>query len=298
MKLHRELTDLLAKIGPPGAFATRTTAAPEALRLEVRGVGPVRLPVTRARGRRLCGIARPARYGLGDRTLLDPGVRDTWEIARSRVKIDQRKWKQTLLPELERIRRGLGLPEECRLSAELHNMLVYEPGQFFLPHQDTEKQDGMIGSLVVLLPSDHKGGSMVQHHDEKVSFRGSREKLTLIAFYADCRHEVRPVKEGYRVVLTFNLRAERGTAGVSSSPAADVIEPLTRAVGEYFETPPSHLVERPAVPRFRLPPRPSEHPAGTRLAASQERGRRPRRGVAGGCPAARLRDFPGPGGGA
>ena len=240
--MHRELTDLLAKIGPPGAFATRTTAAPDALRLEVRGVGPVRLPVTRARARRLCGIARPARYGLGDRTLLDPGVRDTWEIARSRVKIDQRKWKQTLLPELERIRRGLGLPGECRLSAELHNMLVYEPGQFFLPHQDTEKQDGMIGSLVVLLPSDHKGGSIqVQHHDEKVSFRGSREKLTLIAFYADCRHEVRPVKEGYRVVLTYNLRAEGGTAGVSSSPAADVIEPLTRPVGEYFETPPPTL---------------------------------------------------------
>ena len=100
----------------------------------------------------------------------------------------------------------------------------------------------MIGSLVVLLPSDHKGGSIqVQHHDEKVSFRGSREKLTLIAFCADCRHEVRPVKEGYRVVLTYNLRAERGTAGISFSPAADVIEPLTRAVGEYFETPPPTL---------------------------------------------------------
>ena len=237
--MSRELTDLLAEISPPGAFATRTTAAPDALRLEVRGVGRVALPVTRARARRLCGVARPARYGLEDRTLFDPGVRDTWEIARSRIKIDQRQWKQTLLPELERMRRGLGLPEECRLSAELHNMLVYEPGQFFLPHQDTEKQDDMIGSLVVLLPSDHKGGSIqVEHHDEKVSFRGSREKLTLIAFYADCRHEVRPVKEGYRVALTYNLRAEGGGAGISSPPAAEVTEPLVRAVGQYFEMPP------------------------------------------------------------
>ena len=235
--MSRELTDLLAEISPPGAFATRTTAAPDALRLEVRGVGRVALPVTRARARRLCGVARPARYGLEDRTLLDPGVRDTWEIARSRIKIDQRHWKQTLLPELERMRRGLGLPEECRLSAELHNMLVYEPGQFFLPHQDTEKQDDMIGSLVVLLPSDHKGGSIqIEHHDEKVSFKGSREKLTLIAFYADCRHEVRPVKEGYRVALTYNLRAQGGT-GISSPPPAEVTEPLTRAVGQYFETP-------------------------------------------------------------
>ena len=235
--MSRELTDLLAGISSPGAFAARATAAPDALRLEVRGVGRVALPVTRARARRLCGVARPARYGLEDRTLYDPGVRDTWEIARSRIKIDQRHWKQTLLPELERMRRGLGLPEECRLSAELHNMLVYEPGQFFLPHQDTEKQDDMIGSLVVLLPSDHKGGSIqIEHHDEKVSFRGSREKLTLIAFYADCRHEVRPVKEGYRVALTYNLRAQGGT-GISSPPPAELTEPLTRAVGQYFETP-------------------------------------------------------------
>ncbi len=237
--MRRELTDLLAKISPPGAFAARTTAAPDALRLEVRGVGRVALPVTRARARRLCGVARPARYGLQDQTLLDPGVRDTWEIARSRIRIDQRRWKQTLLPELERIRRGLGLPEDCRLSAALHNMLVYEPGQFFLPHQDTEKQDGMIGSLVVLLPSDHKGGSIqVEHHDEKVSFRGSREKLTLIAFYADCRHEVRPVKEGYRVALTYNLRATGGGAGVPSPPAEDATRGLARALGKYLETPP------------------------------------------------------------
>ena len=36
--MSQKLTDLLANISAPGAFAARTTAAPGALRLEVRGV--------------------------------------------------------------------------------------------------------------------------------------------------------------------------------------------------------------------------------------------------------------------
>ena len=95
-----------------------------------------------------------------------------------------------------------------------------------------------------------------------MSFRGSREKLTLIAFYADCRHEVRPVKEGYRVALTYNLRAEGGGAGISSPPAAEVTEPLVRAVGQYFEMPPPDPWRDLPCRRSRLSPRPSVHQRG------------------------------------
>ena len=70
--------------GPEGAGLP--VGEDEDLRLEVRGVGPIELPVTEAQARRLCEIARPARYGSGELTLLDPAVRDTWEIPKSRVK--------------------------------------------------------------------------------------------------------------------------------------------------------------------------------------------------------------------
>lgn len=89
-------------------------------------------------------------------------------------------------------------------------MLVYGPGQFFVSHQDSEKGDDMIGTLVVILPSAFTGGAMViEHHDEQVSFRAASGKLTFIAFYADCRHQVRPVTAGYRVVFTYNLMVAR-----------------------------------------------------------------------------------------
>ena len=105
------------------------------------------------------------------------------------------------------------MPDGAKLRAELHNLLVYGPGQFFAPHQDSEKADGMIGSLVVLLRSDSKGGALaIEHHDEKVSYRGSPNQLVLVAFYADCRHEVRPVTSGYRAALTFNLVPRYGSS--------------------------------------------------------------------------------------
>jgi hypothetical protein len=78
--------------------------------------------------------------------------------------------------------------------------------QFFLAHQDSEKDDSMVGTLVVTLPSSYAGGElMVGHNEEWKAYRGSKTALSLVAFYADCRHEVLRVTSGYRITLTYNL---------------------------------------------------------------------------------------------
>jgi len=243
----------LAEIDAPGHFAVRRQVPADDLQLEVRGVGPVSLPVTEAQARALCTVARPARYGRGERTLRDPSVRDGHVVAKSRVKVDRRRWNPILRAELERIRHELGLPEGCRLEAELHDLLVYGPGQFFLPHQDAEKRDDMIGSLVVLLPSAFSGGSLVvRHHDERMTVRGSRSKLSLVAFYADCEHEVRPVRSGYRVALTYHLSAKGRARPAAPPPGAS--ERLADAVRAHFETPtpPRWHGDAPGSPPDRL----------------------------------------------
>ncbi|MGH8239740.1 MAG: 2OG-Fe(II) oxygenase, partial [Steroidobacteraceae bacterium] len=233
----RELAESLARIGAQGSFATRRSVPPGDLKLEVQGVGRIRLPIAATTARKLCAVARPARHGYKDQTRLDPRVRDTREIAKNRISIDQPRWQKTLAPELERIRRDLGLPEGCRLKAQLHNLLIYAPGQFFVTHQDSEKADDMIGTLVVSLPTQFTGGTMIiEHHDETLRVGGSDRHLTFVAFYGDCRHEVRPVKKGYRVVLTYNLIAE-SDATAAGTPAAST-EALTRCVREFFERSP------------------------------------------------------------
>src|SRR6266508_3397133 len=104
------LAVLVAGATEAEAFSAARTAPTAGLQLEVRGVGPIKLPVSQAQARQLCLLGRPARYGRGEQTLLDRGIRDTWEIPKSRVKIDRRRWDQTLLPVLDRLGHDLGLP--------------------------------------------------------------------------------------------------------------------------------------------------------------------------------------------
>jgi hypothetical protein len=231
----------LLKLSPQSSFACRLTVPAESLSLEVNGVGKIRLPVTANRAKTLIKVARKAPFGRKDKTLTDPAVRDAWEIAKSRVRIDKRIWSKALNPALLQIGDRLGL-SEGELKADLYKMLIYEPGQFFVPHRDSEKDDDMIATLVVVLPSEHHGGTLVIEHQDTVKrFQSNRlasDKLGLFAFYADCRHELRPVTDGYRIVLTYNLSYKK--AARKSRPKAKTQLPLPvnnqlqQALGSYL----------------------------------------------------------------
>ena len=143
---RERLAALLVRASGDGSFSAARTAPTGDLQLEVRGVGPIELPVPPTQARALCEVARPGRYGRGEQTLTDRRMRDMWEVPKSRVKLDKRRWNDTLLPVLERLGRDLGIPEGCTLRAETHSMLVYGPSQFFVEHQDSEKDDDMVGT--------------------------------------------------------------------------------------------------------------------------------------------------------
>jgi hypothetical protein len=121
------------------------------------------------------------------------------------------------------------------LKAELHSMLVYARGQFFAPHQDSEKDDAMVGSLVVGLPSVYKGGALqVRHQGRSRTYRGSKAALSFVAFYADCRHEVRPVSSGHRIVLTYNLLLEADAADAGSDLDPELVVGVSGCMEEHF----------------------------------------------------------------
>jgi hypothetical protein len=161
---------------------------------------------------------------------MDLSVRNTWEITPDQVTLTGLDW-DAILAE---VRDELGLPARVRLRAEPHALLVYGKGQFFLPHQDSEKDDTMIGTLVVSLPSSHTGGELViEHNDKTVVYQASATEVSVAAFYADCRHEVKPVRTGYRVTFTCNLLLDSGPAGeVPAEPSSEAARYLT----EHFTT--------------------------------------------------------------
>ncbi|MFS8065308.1 MAG: 2OG-Fe(II) oxygenase [Byssovorax sp.] len=244
-----EVTAALAAIEAKGAFATELACSSDDLHLEVEGVGAIRFPISAATARKLCAVARPAPFGRRGETLRDASVRDTGEIAASQIKIDARSWRRTLEPQLAIIRRHLGVPDGGKLTAVLDKMLVYGPGQFFASHQDSERADDMVGSLAVELPSRHEGGAfVVEHRGEKKVFRGAARgvlDLSLLAFYADCHHEVKPVDSGYRITLTYHLLFHGGPGDRGPVPLS-AVERLTASVKAYFATPVAPTYSRSA----------------------------------------------------
>ncbi len=75
---------------------------------------------------------------------------------------------------------------------------------------------------------------MLEHHDEKMLVRGSSNRLTFVAFYADCHHEVRPIRQGHRIALTYNLILE-GDATAAHTPGL-LTEALAQSIRKFFET--------------------------------------------------------------
>ena len=81
---------------------------------------------------------------------------------------------------------------------------------YLQPHRDTEKVDGMFGTLVLQLPSDYEGGLLrVCHSGEEQIFDFSGlngiSGFHYAAFYADCQHELCKVTKGYRLCFVYNL---------------------------------------------------------------------------------------------
>src|SRR5205823_10128035 len=117
-------------------------------------------------------------------------------------------WNAAVADATRRAAHELGLPAE-QVEARLYKLLVYEKGGFFLPHRDSEKHDGMVASLIVVLANPFEGGALVVRHGamhQTLPFeQAAQGKVSCYAaFYADCEHEVKRVTHGVRLCLTYN----------------------------------------------------------------------------------------------
>ncbi|KAF7316573.1 Fe2OG dioxygenase domain-containing protein [Mycena indigotica] len=86
------------------------------------------------------------------------------------------------------------------------------PGSFFKSHKDTPRGRSMVGSLVIVLPTEHRGGQLNLSHgknsftfDSAVRVAGGSGSIAYVAFFSDVTHAVEPVVSGHHVTLTYNL---------------------------------------------------------------------------------------------
>ena len=232
---HNKLLDALSRVDRPGEVCTWGDRPLTMPGLEVSGLGAVRLPLGTAQARKLIKLARQAPYGKGTETVVDTNVRRVWELDPGQFQLTNPKWDDLVAAILQDVQRALGL-EDRKLAAHLYKLLVYEKGSFFLPHRDGEKLDRMVATLVIALPSEYEGGELIVSHDgrqHEIVFTGAAagHELSYAAFYADCQHEVRPVRSGFRLCLTYNVtlaetRGKQGIAAPSYGAAAAAIGKL------------------------------------------------------------------------
>ena len=211
--MQQAIEKLLLSVDRPGDFCAHGRLLAPMPRLNVKGAGALSFPVPEAQVRALIAVAERAPYGKGPATVVDRTVRDCRQIDAARIRLAGAGWPDTFDRVLSAAADGLGCPVD-RLDAQLYKLLIYEPGGFFAPHRDTEKADGMIATLSISLPVAGAGGEIVVRHrgrERTIDMTAAEpSELAFAAFYADCEHEVRPVTEGYRLSLVFNLCLRAG----------------------------------------------------------------------------------------
>ena len=203
-----KLLNSLRSVERPGDFCVGGIQEVFMPTIDVDGVGRIAFPILPVQAERLAAIAEAAPYGRGEETVVDREVRTTWQIDSAKVRIGGRHWDKTLAGLVADIALGLGVSEP--VAADFYKLLVYDTGSFFVDHRDTEKAPGMFATMVLVLPSTHSGGELVIKHLGREVVLDPRpeepSEIGFAAFYADCVHEVRPVKTGCRLTLVYNLR--------------------------------------------------------------------------------------------
>lgn len=228
--LFPKLLHVLRQIDRPGSFAVGGSDPALLPGLEIADLGPLGLPLTAKQAKELKKHCEQAPYGKGQETLVDTSVRRVWRLTPDRFMLTNPDWNRFLEQTVQKVQTGLGL-ENQKLESHLYDLLLYEPGSFFLPHRDGEKLDRMVATLVIVLPSSFAGGELIVRHegDEKVFDFGGAEsnfRIHYAAFYADCEHEIRPLRAGHRLCLVYNLTLAKAKKNILAPRVAEPIEAL------------------------------------------------------------------------
>ena len=189
------------------------TLGKKSYKIKVAKLGELVFPLNKIQTDALIRAAQVAPFGKGHRTLVDETVRKTWEIDAEQLDLSSRKLRKQLHDFMEAAIGQMGITADVEIVP--YKLLIYEPGGFFLEHQDSEKLPGMFGTLLVGLPSAHTGGAIrIDPGDgERVTVDFSADNAAdfpAVAFFADRKHEILPVTEGHRVVLVCNLAYAEG----------------------------------------------------------------------------------------
>jgi hypothetical protein len=224
------LLTVLDEIRGSGSFVSNNAKSFVFPGLTIRGVEEIGFPINVVQVKEMIKTAHKAPFGKGSETVLDTTVRSAWEIDAGEIEFRNKDWGKFVEKVIEQIKPDLGI-EGYSVTAHLYKLLIYEKGDFFVAHKDSEKEKGMFGTLIIVLPSGHSGGELCVRFDgrkEIIDFSEAvnQYKIPFAAFYADCEHEIRPITSGYRVCLVYNLIQNKSGEKIEHNPISEYAQRL------------------------------------------------------------------------
>ncbi|KAI1277924.1 hypothetical protein F5Y07DRAFT_407119 [Xylaria sp. FL0933] len=175
----------------------------------------IALPLDPAQVTLIRDASRQVSSGRGDEALIDTPVKNAWELDASEFQIANPAWETFIYDTRNDASQSLGMPS---VRAQLHKLVLYEPGSFFKQIRDCEKAPGVVATLIICLPSRHKGGEVHVSYAGKDRVFNTSESIfdiSAVAWYADVTSEMQPVLEGYQLVLIYDIiQTERCQVGV------------------------------------------------------------------------------------
>ncbi|KAF9017802.1 hypothetical protein BDZ89DRAFT_1074557 [Hymenopellis radicata] len=156
-----------------------------------------------------------APFGRGTETVMDATYRKAHKLDVSQFGMAFDLASTPILNKISQDLVDMKVSVKRAVRAERYKLNVYDKGGFFKAHQDTPRAENMFGSLVIVFPTPHEGGTLILR-DEGVewsfdaaqllaSVTSETPNVAYVAFYSDLEHEVMPVVSGSRVTLTYNL---------------------------------------------------------------------------------------------
>ncbi|CAD6893297.1 unnamed protein product [Tilletia caries] len=234
---------LAAEDSEPSEFSFGGSAdfLPAAPGLFIEGVGKVVLPlIDEQQADKIVKICEPTPSEPELDTIVDTSMHSSWQLDSSKVKLQNPGWTSGIHKTLPLIAKKFGVTG-TPINLHLHKLLLYKEGGHHAKHRDTEREDRSFATMVVQLPSAHKGGQLQVFKDSSEdpithnfgAEAGTAEyQCNYAIHYADVEYAVQPVTEGYRIALVYSVCWPADSTQPAPSLSGDSQAPMLKALAE------------------------------------------------------------------
>ncbi|KAK4224540.1 hypothetical protein QBC38DRAFT_458227 [Podospora fimiseda] len=107
------------------------------------------------------------------------------------------------------VKNDLGIDQDIGIEADIRRLGIYGKDGVPKPHIEDRDVPRKFATLVLTLPSDHRGGDVkLTYGNRKVTFDSSRYDQSYACLYSDVNHAATPITSGFRCVIVYDLAVE------------------------------------------------------------------------------------------